>query len=237
MAGEPLAYPILAHDSSQVVLRRGLASPAAIDEACGITDCPGQTDLELFLMTTATALSDFAERLDRTAEDTEALLGKLLSDSTLPDAIARPRRLMDAMRYSSLGGGDRRHGRRPDARSRRRRPVRRSRAGRCRTSATDEDRRTVALRLHCRRDPRSIFAQRISGARRLWPRARRSLSDCRRSARRRGRCRRARQADRTGRGARQDHLCYPARDRLRQTASPRSFGARRFRALHLRRER
>ena len=35
-------------------------------------------------MTTATALSDFAERLDRTAEDTEALLGKLLSAIPAP---------------------------------------------------------------------------------------------------------------------------------------------------------
>ena len=58
-------------------------------------------------MTTATALSDFAKRLDQTAEDTEALLAKLLSDALLPDEIARPKRLMDAMRYSSLGGGKR----------------------------------------------------------------------------------------------------------------------------------
>ncbi len=58
-------------------------------------------------MTTGTALSDFAKRLDRTAEDTETLLGKLLSDALLPDEIARPKRLMDAMRYSSLGGGKR----------------------------------------------------------------------------------------------------------------------------------
>jgi farnesyl diphosphate synthase len=63
--------------------------------------------LELFLMTTGTALSDFAKRLDQTAEDTEALLAKLLSDKLLPDEIARPKRLMDAMRYSSLGGGKR----------------------------------------------------------------------------------------------------------------------------------
>ena len=58
-------------------------------------------------MTTATALSDFATRLDQTAEDTEALLGKLLSDALLPDEIARPKRLIEAMRYSSLGGGKR----------------------------------------------------------------------------------------------------------------------------------
>ena len=53
------------------------------------------------------AAPDFAKRLDQTAEDTEALLEKLLSDALLPDEIARPKRLMDAMRYSSLGGGKR----------------------------------------------------------------------------------------------------------------------------------
>src|SRR6202158_229001 len=58
-------------------------------------------------MTTATALSGFAKRLDQTAEDTEALLGRLLSDALLPDEIARPKRLIEAMRYSSLGGGKR----------------------------------------------------------------------------------------------------------------------------------
>src|SRR6267154_4003850 len=58
-------------------------------------------------MTTTTASIDFAERLDRTAEETEALLDRLLSDGLLPDEIARPKRLMDAMRYSSLGGGKR----------------------------------------------------------------------------------------------------------------------------------
>src|ERR1700743_1063924 len=56
-------------------------------------------------MTTAT--TDFTKRLDQTAEDTEALLAKLLADTLLPDEIARPKRLMDAMRYSSLGGGKR----------------------------------------------------------------------------------------------------------------------------------
>ena len=56
---------------------------------------------------TGTYPSDFAKRLDKTAEDTESLLGDLLSDEPLPDEIARPRRLMDAMRYSALGGGKR----------------------------------------------------------------------------------------------------------------------------------
>ena len=58
-------------------------------------------------MTTGIALSDFAKRLDQTAEDTEALLAKLLSDELLPDEIVRPKRLVEAMRYSSLGGGKR----------------------------------------------------------------------------------------------------------------------------------
>src|SRR4030081_3172452 len=58
-------------------------------------------------MTTGTALSDFANRMDRTAENTETLLGKLLSDGLLPDEIARPKRLIEAMRYSSLDGGKR----------------------------------------------------------------------------------------------------------------------------------
>src|ERR1700686_1066720 len=58
-------------------------------------------------MTTGTALSDFTKRLDQTAEDTEALLSKLLSDELLPDETARPKRLIEAMRYSSLGGGKR----------------------------------------------------------------------------------------------------------------------------------
>ncbi len=58
-------------------------------------------------MTSVAAHSDFARRLDQTAEDTEALLSKLLSETILPDEIARPKRLMDAMRYSTLGGGKR----------------------------------------------------------------------------------------------------------------------------------
>jgi farnesyl diphosphate synthase len=62
-------------------------------------------DLEQFLMTTGTA--EFSKRLDQTAEDTEALLAKLLSDTTESDEIVRPKRLIEAMRYSSLGGGKR----------------------------------------------------------------------------------------------------------------------------------
>ncbi|MDB5655999.1 MAG: polyprenyl synthetase family protein [Tardiphaga sp.] len=57
-------------------------------------------------MTTGAA-TDFATRLDQTAEDTETVLARLLGDGLEPDEIARPKRLMDAMRYSSLGGGKR----------------------------------------------------------------------------------------------------------------------------------
>src|SRR5437764_5453763 len=56
---------------------------------------------------TATALTDFTQRLDKTAEETEALLGELLADAPMPDEIIRPKRLIESMRYSSLGGGKR----------------------------------------------------------------------------------------------------------------------------------
>ncbi|WP_027580772.1 polyprenyl synthetase family protein [Bradyrhizobium sp. Ai1a-2] len=56
-------------------------------------------------MTTGTA--EFATRLDQTADDTEALLAKLLADTVEKDEIVRPKRLIEAMRYSSLGGGKR----------------------------------------------------------------------------------------------------------------------------------
>jgi farnesyl diphosphate synthase len=58
-------------------------------------------------MTTGAFPTDFASRLDQTAADTEAVLGRVLGDGLLSDEIARPKRLMDAMRYSSLGGGKR----------------------------------------------------------------------------------------------------------------------------------
>ena len=53
---------------------------------------------------TGTSPSDFAKRLDTTADDTEALTGRLLADDILPADIARPKVLMDAMRYPILTG-------------------------------------------------------------------------------------------------------------------------------------
>jgi farnesyl diphosphate synthase len=58
-------------------------------------------------MTTGTSPQEFAKRLDATAADTEALLTRLLSDTPLPGEIARPQRLIESMRYSSLNGGKR----------------------------------------------------------------------------------------------------------------------------------
>jgi farnesyl diphosphate synthase len=58
-------------------------------------------------MTTGISPQEFSKRLDATAADTEGLLTRLLSDELLPGEIARPRRIMDAMRYSSLNGGKR----------------------------------------------------------------------------------------------------------------------------------
>jgi farnesyl diphosphate synthase len=49
----------------------------------------------------------FRQRLEAVATDMERVLERLLGDATLPEERARPKRLMDAMRYVSLGGGKR----------------------------------------------------------------------------------------------------------------------------------
>jgi farnesyl diphosphate synthase len=49
----------------------------------------------------------FATRLDAVAKETEALLDGLLGPAPVPGEIARPQRLLEAMRYASLGGGKR----------------------------------------------------------------------------------------------------------------------------------
>jgi farnesyl diphosphate synthase len=49
----------------------------------------------------------FQDRLSEVAQDTEAVLDRLLSASTVDGERARPARLLDAMRYTSLGGGKR----------------------------------------------------------------------------------------------------------------------------------
>ena len=52
-------------------------------------------------------VASFALRLDQTAKDIETLLDRLLAATPLQEEIARPQRLIDAMRYASLGGGKR----------------------------------------------------------------------------------------------------------------------------------
>ena len=49
----------------------------------------------------------FQDRLARVARDTEALLDQLLGPAILPGERARPKRLLQAMRHASLGGGKR----------------------------------------------------------------------------------------------------------------------------------
>src|SRR5271170_1978401 len=51
--------------------------------------------------------SPFLSRLDATAKDTDHLLDRLLSETPSDGELSRPARLIDAMRYSSLGGGKR----------------------------------------------------------------------------------------------------------------------------------
>jgi farnesyl diphosphate synthase len=52
-------------------------------------------------------ISPFLSRLEATAKDIDDLLDRLLTTTPVPGEQARPARLMEAIRYSSLGGGKR----------------------------------------------------------------------------------------------------------------------------------
>jgi farnesyl diphosphate synthase len=54
-----------------------------------------------------TISSDFTAHLEKAAADTDRLLQDLLADAALPGEIARPARLVEAMRYASLSSGKR----------------------------------------------------------------------------------------------------------------------------------
>jgi len=54
---------------------------------------------------TARSETEFSARLDAAASETEQLLGDLLSSNPAKGEIARPQRLLEAMRYASLSGG------------------------------------------------------------------------------------------------------------------------------------
>src|SRR5262249_14595382 len=49
----------------------------------------------------------FQDRLSQVAHDTEGLLDRLLAPTVADGERARPARLLEAMRYASLGGGKR----------------------------------------------------------------------------------------------------------------------------------
>ena len=49
----------------------------------------------------------FQQRLEQIATDTEAVLQRLLAPQPEPGERMRPPRLLDAMRYATLGGGKR----------------------------------------------------------------------------------------------------------------------------------
>jgi farnesyl diphosphate synthase len=51
--------------------------------------------------------ASFAARLNTAANDTERLLDRLLAATPVESEIVRPHRIVEAMRYSSLGGGKR----------------------------------------------------------------------------------------------------------------------------------
>ena len=53
------------------------------------------------------AAAEFQARLNQVAKDAEALLDRLLGEAPAGDELARPARLLDAMRYASLGAGKR----------------------------------------------------------------------------------------------------------------------------------
>jgi len=58
-------------------------------------------------MDAAACAEEFRRRLDAAADAAESALDALLAAAPLPGEIARPARLLEAMRYSSLGGGKR----------------------------------------------------------------------------------------------------------------------------------
>lgn len=58
-------------------------------------------------MDAAACAEEFRRRLDAAADATESALNALLAPAPLAGEIVRPARLLEAMRYSSLGGGKR----------------------------------------------------------------------------------------------------------------------------------
>jgi farnesyl diphosphate synthase len=53
------------------------------------------------------ATTEFQDRLNQVAKDIDVLLDRLLANGPEADEVGRPRRLLEAMRYASLGAGKR----------------------------------------------------------------------------------------------------------------------------------
>jgi farnesyl diphosphate synthase len=72
-----------------------------------VSDVGVMKELSAGTMLDPASSTSFAARLDAIARDVENLLDRLLASSGEDAEITRPRRLLDAMRYGSLGGGKR----------------------------------------------------------------------------------------------------------------------------------
>jgi farnesyl diphosphate synthase len=81
--------------------KKGMSQPSAAGE-----DSPVRTDIRDGGRG-AQQDASFMARLGAAADDIEGLLDRLLSPARIEGEILRPKRLIDAMRYASLGGGKR----------------------------------------------------------------------------------------------------------------------------------
>lgn len=72
-----------------------------------VSDVGVMKELSAGTMLDPASSASFAARLDAIARDVENLLDRLLASGGEDIEITRPRRLLDAMRYGSLGGGKR----------------------------------------------------------------------------------------------------------------------------------
>jgi farnesyl diphosphate synthase len=72
-----------------------------------VSDVGVMKELSAGTMLDPASSASFAARLDAIARDVENLLDRLLASGGEHIEITRPRRLLDAMRYGSLGGGKR----------------------------------------------------------------------------------------------------------------------------------
>src|SRR5260370_12199077 len=83
---------------------RGFARTAPIPAEWGSSDARAAGAI----VTLAAELApSFSQRLSAAAAETDRLLDRLLASAPCQNEILRPQRLLDAVRYASLGGGKR----------------------------------------------------------------------------------------------------------------------------------